>query len=94
MKSSVPNFPLGIWMRRGLRPLVRARLGQSRLAEAGIFNQPYVDSLVTQHLSGKIDHSYRLWLLLCLEFWYDIYIEQADVPSLQQEAQAIIAFGG
>jgi hypothetical protein len=45
-------------------------------------------------MSGKVDHSYRLWLLLCLEFWYDIHVEEADVASLQQEARAIIASSG
>jgi asparagine synthase (glutamine-hydrolysing) len=84
------GFPVGIWMKRDLGPLLRRRLGQSRMAQAGIFNQPYIDSLCAQHMSGKVDHSYRLWLLLCLEFWYDIHVEQADVASLQHEARAAI----
>lgn len=84
------GFPVGIWMQRDLTPLLTSRLRQSRLAGAGIFNQAYIDQLLDEHLSAKTDHSYRLWLLLCLDFWFDIFIDGASVPSLQQAAKESI----
>jgi asparagine synthase (glutamine-hydrolysing) len=84
------GFPVGIWMRGELAPLVRARLGESGLAGTGVFEQSYIDNLVHEHMSGVTDHSYRLWLLLCLEFWFDIYVTGTPVATLQQDAQAAI----
>ena len=70
----------------GSDTLLTSRLRQSGLAQVGIFNQAYIDRLLDEHLSARTDHSYRLWLLLCLEFWFDIFIGGASVPSLQQAA--------
>jgi len=85
------GFPVGLWMQRDLGPLLRARLGNSKLVSAGVFNQAYLDSLMQQHLSRRHDHSYRLWLLLCLEYWYDLYIEQMSVQALQEDTREILA---
>jgi len=88
------GFPVGQWMRRDLAPLLQDRLRKSGLAAADIFEQVYIDSLLDEHLSGKLDHSYRLWLLLCLEFWFDIYIRGADVTNMQQATAATISGQG
>ena len=84
------GFPVGIWLRGQLAPLVRQRLGSSKMAETGVFEQGCIDTLISEHTTGVADHSYRLWLLLCLEFWFDIYIEAADVPDLQESTLACV----
>jgi asparagine synthase (glutamine-hydrolysing) len=69
------GFPVGLWMRRDLKPLVESRLGDSRLVAAGVFRAEPVARLLREHMEGRVDHSYRLWLLLNLEIWHEIYIE-------------------
>jgi hypothetical protein len=36
-------------------------------------------------MDGRVDHSYRLWLLLGLEIWHEIYIEGRSVDSVQAD---------
>jgi asparagine synthase (glutamine-hydrolysing) len=87
------GFPVGQWMRRELQPLVQSRLAHSRLVAAGVFRAEPIARLVDEHMSGRVDHSYRLWLLLNLDIWHSIYIEgdrvgdvQADVIRLTRSA--------
>jgi asparagine synthase (glutamine-hydrolysing) len=79
------GFPVGTWMRRDLRRLVEHRLHDSRLVAAGIFRPEPIERLLNQHMDGRVDHSYRLWLLLGLEIWHEIYIEGRSVDSVQAD---------
>jgi hypothetical protein len=36
-----------------------------------------------------VDHSYRLWLLLNLEIWYEIYIEGRSVEMVRDGIQQL-----
>jgi asparagine synthase (glutamine-hydrolysing) len=36
-----------------------------------------VQTLVNEHCDGRVNHSYRLWNLLCLELWQRLYLDQA-----------------
>jgi asparagine synthase (glutamine-hydrolysing) len=87
------GFPVGTWMRRDLRRLVEHRLHDSRLVAAGVFRAVPIERLLHEHMSGRVDHSYRLWLLLGLEIWHEIYIDGRSVDAvradiLQQAASA------
>ena len=75
------GFPVGLWMQRDLRALVEDRLGNSRLVAAGVFRPEPLARIMREHLAGRVDHSYRLWLLLNLEIWHEIYIEQHSVEA-------------
>ena len=39
-----------------------------------------VKTLVDEHVSGTMDHAYRLWNLLCLELWQRMILD--DVPPI------------
>jgi asparagine synthase (glutamine-hydrolysing) len=76
------GFPVGRWMRSDLRKLVTSRLESSRFVDAGIFRADYLQRIVQEHMNGTRDHSYRLWLLLSLEIWHDIYLEEQSVDAV------------
>ena len=76
------GFPLAYWMRGELRPLMEGVIAESRLAEAGIFNRPYMSKLLSEHVSGEVDHNYRLWLLLNLEVWQRLFIDGFERDEL------------
>ncbi len=78
------GFPLGLWMRTDLKGFLLGLFSESRFVELGIFNQTYVDTLVQEHLSGKVDHNFRLWILINLEFWYRLYFENESIDSLRE----------
>lgn len=77
------GFPLGLWFRSELRNLIEQTAERSRLAEHGIFRREEMRRLVGEHVSGNIDHSYRLWLLFTVEMWYRHYIEGESVEALE-----------
>ena len=76
------GFPIGQWLRQDLRAAVESRLLESRFVAAGVFRQEYVDRLVKENMTGVQDHSYRLWLLLGLEVWHELYLEGCPVDAV------------
>jgi asparagine synthase (glutamine-hydrolysing) len=77
------GFPIGIWLRTDLKDFLRTLIRQSRFVELGLFNRGYVHTIVDEHLSGKVDHSYRLWILINLEVWYRLYFENQSVSAMK-----------
>ena len=77
------TFPLGIWMRTDLKDFLRTLFRQSRLVELGLFNETHMQILLEEHLSGKVDHNYRLWILINLEIWYRLYFENESVETME-----------
>ena len=71
-------------MRTDLKGFLLGLFSESRFVELGIFNQTYIDTLVQEHLSGKADHNFRLWILINLEFWYRLYFENESIDSLRE----------
>jgi len=62
--------------------LLEALFVNSRLAEEGYFRREYMMELLNQHRTGKVDHNYRLWILLNLELWWRLYIDGSTVDTL------------
>lgn len=77
-------FPLGKWMREDLRGFMSRLFADSRMVQVGIFQQQCIDRLLSEHLAGRTDHSYRLWILINLEIWHRLNIEQQTLSSLRE----------
>jgi asparagine synthase (glutamine-hydrolysing) len=88
------GFPLGIWMRTELRQFMQNLFADSRMIELGIFEAGYVRRLVEEHLSGRRDHNYRLWLLINLEVWYQMSFEGRSVAAMGAEIDRLIGRPG
>jgi asparagine synthase (glutamine-hydrolysing) len=78
------GFPLALWFRGEWAGMIRACVADSRLVAAGIFRRPAMERLVEEHLGGRIDHNFRLWLLFQTELWYRHVIEGDPVPALEE----------
>jgi len=50
----------------------------------GIFEHRAIQSMIEEHLSGKVDHNFRLWILLNLELWYRMYFEGLSIDDMQE----------
>lgn len=59
--------PLATWFRGPLKERVRASLLGERLADTGLFNRQFLESLVKRHQSGISDYSPHIWSLLMFE---------------------------
>jgi asparagine synthase (glutamine-hydrolysing) len=77
------GFPLGLWFRSELRHLIEQVAETSRLVDNGVFRREEMRRLVNEHVTGRVDHSYRLWLLFTVEIWYRHYIQDEPVEMLE-----------
>jgi asparagine synthase (glutamine-hydrolysing) len=78
------SFPLAYWFKQELRPLTTTLFQQSRLVEEGYFQAPAMLGLLEEHVEGKVDHNYRLWLLLNLELWHRLFVEGQSADELNE----------
>jgi asparagine synthase (glutamine-hydrolysing) len=75
------SFPIAAWMRSDLRHFMLRLFADSRFVQLGIFDGDYVMRLVREHLDGRVDHNYRLWILINLEIWYRLFFERLSVAD-------------
>ena len=69
------GVPMDHWFRGPLANLTREVLLDPRTLGRGMFRPAAVQELVESHLSGRFDHSYRLWSLLVLELWQRRWVD-------------------
>lgn len=84
------GVPLDAWFRGELRPLLEGVLLSDRCLGRRRFRPEVVRSLVQEHVGGRTDHSARLWLLLVLELWQRMSVDQPppmSPPSLDSLAE-------
>ena len=91
------SVPLGVWFRGNLRELFADTLLSSRSLARGYFQAPFVRRLVDEHVSGRRDHTLRLWQLVVFERWHELYLDRAgnrmpfDTPSVPSDRTALTA---
>ena len=61
------GVPLGKWFRGPLKQRLRESLLEGGLAETGLFNQRYLQTLVDDHQSGLREYSAPLWSLMMFQ---------------------------
>jgi asparagine synthase (glutamine-hydrolysing) len=63
------SIPLKQWLRGPLQPLMHDLLSAASVRQRGYFSPPVVAGWIDEHLSGRANHSHRLWALMVLELW-------------------------
>ncbi len=53
----------------------------------GLFRRETVGRLLEEHRRNRVDHHVRLWMLLNLEAWYQLYIEGRSVEDVREGIQ-------
>lgn len=69
------GVPLAGWFRGNLRELFGDTLLSPTALQRGYFEAGFVTRLVNEHLSGRRDHSLRLWQLVVFERWHRQYLD-------------------
>jgi asparagine synthase (glutamine-hydrolysing) len=69
------GVPVGGWFRGDLREFFSDVLLSSRTRQRGYFRPRFVERLVREHVTGRRDHSQRLWGLVVFELWHRLYID-------------------
>jgi asparagine synthase (glutamine-hydrolysing) len=74
------SVPIKHWFRSNLANYAYDVLDSSRARQRGIFNPQFIQGLLKTHASTKlVDHSEAIWALLCLELWFETYIDQSPI---------------
>ena len=68
------GIPIAEWLKGRLNPLLHDLLSPQRLREQGIFNDSYVQCLISEHESNKASHHKELWTLLVFQLWYERFV--------------------
>jgi len=75
-------FPIAYWFRHQLHDFVKHALLDSFFIRDGLFERTYILNLLEEHRTNRMDHHVRLWMLLNLAVWQQIYIEQAPLATV------------
>jgi asparagine synthase (glutamine-hydrolysing) len=67
--------PLRTWLRGRLQPWIQELLSERVLRERGLFDPGGVAALLTADREGRVDGSYTLFAILCLEIWCRIFLD-------------------
>jgi asparagine synthase (glutamine-hydrolysing) len=78
------GFPLAEWMRHELSGFVRGLMAESRFVELGVFDREEVQRILDEHIGGKWDHNFRIWILINLEFWYRLFFERQSIAEVRE----------
>ncbi|HEY6349379.1 MAG TPA: asparagine synthase (glutamine-hydrolyzing) [Candidatus Angelobacter sp.] len=82
------NPPVPQWINRELRPLISELLSSRAVEQRGIFRPPAVAEMLQDHFEQKRDNALKIWGLLMLELWFQMYIDRKwDAPMDGLQAQ-------
>lgn len=77
-------FPIAYWFRNDLFPFLQEALLSSFFVKEGLFRKEAIQRLLQEHRSNRFDHHVRLWMLLNLEMWHQLYIEGAGLETVNE----------
>ncbi|MGE5359480.1 MAG: asparagine synthase (glutamine-hydrolyzing) [Bacteroidales bacterium] len=83
------GVPLGTWFKGNLRELFGDVLRSATTAQRGYFDRAFVDRMVGEHLSGRRDHTLRLWQLVVFELWHRQYLDRATIAVGEHAPDAV-----
>ncbi len=69
------TVPLSRWFVGPMRDFVRTVLLSERCLSRGYWDPTALTTLVENHLNGKVDREQGLWVLLTLEIWHRLFVD-------------------
>ena len=85
--------PMGAWLKRELRPLLRQLLAPEVLAQRGLFRQAAIEQLVADHESNRADCTDALIALMNLEIWSRVYLDRREPDDVAAELKRHVGEG-
>jgi asparagine synthase (glutamine-hydrolysing) len=83
--------PVGGWFRGDLREFFSDLLRSRAARERGYFNGGFVDRMISEHVTGRRDHTLRLWALVVFELWHRQYLDAGATAGSAPVVHAISA---
>jgi asparagine synthase (glutamine-hydrolysing) len=67
--------PIRTWLRRDLREMVDDLLSTETIRRRGLFEPAAIRRMIEDDRNGRADNTYRIWALLTLELWQQVFLE-------------------
>lgn len=74
------GVPIDQWLRRELKEFAYDTLLSTQARQRGLVKPEFVKTLLDEHCAGVRLHHTRLWALLMLELWFQMWIDPATAP--------------
>ena len=76
--------PINTWLRGELKGLTDGLLKNSLLVRDGLFNRQYIQTLLDQHASQRMNNGTRIWGLVNVEVWYRINFGDRSPEAMKE----------
>jgi asparagine synthase (glutamine-hydrolysing) len=70
------GIPVGKWFRGDWSQYFKETALSDKAIKRGYFRKEALLNLFNEHVEGRRDHGNRMWALLMLELWHNIYIDK------------------
>ena len=80
-KKQMFTVPIGEWIKNEFIDEIKSWLFDKRTIERKLFNKEYVEELLNQHITGKVNRTRQLRLLVAIEIWLRIYIDPSNFAN-------------
>ncbi|MEQ8770957.1 MAG: asparagine synthase (glutamine-hydrolyzing) [Phycisphaerales bacterium] len=67
-------FPMARWFAGELGPFVERVIADGGVFDAGLIRRSRAEELLAEHQAKKADHNFRLWYLINLEVWHQLFV--------------------
>ncbi len=67
------SIPIKNWLKNELRPMMCDVLNRESVEGDGLFRWDYIGTMIDDHLSGRENHSHKLWALMVFKIWQNHY---------------------
>jgi asparagine synthase (glutamine-hydrolysing) len=85
------TVPLARWFTGPLAGLISHVLLSNRFFDRGYFRPDVVKKIVREHLDRKVDREQGIWLLLTLELWHRIFVDDDGSEAASERLSAELA---
>lgn len=75
------RVPLETWFRGGLRSMAWDLLDGPDSFVGSVLDRPTVRALLTRHDKGRHNEEMRIWTLLCLEVWHQVFFVESTAGA-------------
>jgi asparagine synthase (glutamine-hydrolysing) len=82
------SVPVARWMRQEIRDFLIDTLSSQRFRERGLVHPRFVQFMMERHFNNVENHGTRLWALLCLELWFQTFIDRQESGPLTLDVTA------
>jgi len=75
------SIPIKNWIKHDLKDLMMEVLSPGKIKREGFFESTFVEQLKNEHLSGKENHSHRLWAMMVFGIWQDYFLRNGETSN-------------